>query len=192
MKLPITALSTLLFLSTSSLHAGTKIYQWVDDNGKVHFSDTASPGTSEITADNKNLFSADILKTKALALDNSETETETVAQPNQKTEPINTTPEKIMKYKATITSPQNDVAIRSNEGTIEVHVQTTPERKNGQKLQLFLDGQKLGSPQISPTIRALNIDRGTHQVQVLLLDEKGKSLAKTQVVTVHLQRVSAN
>ena len=96
----------------------------------------------------------------------------------------------VIIYQATITSPQDDSAIRSNDGTLDIHVTTTPEKQNNQKLQLFLDGKRLGTPQISPTIRALNIDRGTHQVQVHLLDEEGKLLAKTQIVTVHLQRAT--
>ncbi|WP_413691972.1 hypothetical protein [Psychromonas sp. KJ10-2] len=95
-----------------------------------------------------------------------------------------------VKYQAEIVYPQDDTAIRSNEGTLEINVKTTPEKESTQLLQLYLDGQALGSPQISPTIRALNVDRGTHQVQAHLIGEDGQVLATTQIVTVHLQRIS--
>ena len=164
-------LSILLCFYATLTSAETKIYHWVDEKGKSHFADTAPPGTAEIIVKNKNL----------------------VSTPQQQPDRANNTDrnkEEIIKYLAEITTPKDDVAIRSNNGTLEVHVKTTPEKKSNQRLQLFLDGQSLGLPQISPTIRALNVDRGTHQIQVKLLDEANNILATTQVVTIHLQRIS--
>lgn len=166
-------LSILLFFYATLASAETKIYHWVDADGKTHFADTAPPGTAEIIIENKNLVS-------------------TPQQQPKRTSNTSTNKEEIIKYQAEITTPKDDVAIRSNNGTLEVHIKTTPEKESTQRLQLFLDGQALGSPQISATIRALNVDRGTHQVQAKLLDEGNNILATTQVVTVHLQRVSIN
>ncbi|WP_022940930.1 DUF4124 domain-containing protein [Psychromonas hadalis] len=179
MKLSLLFFTGLFYLFSSlSLAAEMKIYHWVDEDGKVHFSDTATPGTEEIIIKNNNLFSSGLKEKKQatsvaneLSLDEFSDEEKT-----------------IINYQATITSPEDDKPLRSNNGTIDIHVVTEPEKENTHKLQLYLDGKKLGSPQISPTMRALNIDRGTHQIQVHLLDENGKLLAKTQVVTVHLQR----
>ncbi|MCP4320309.1 MAG: DUF4124 domain-containing protein [Psychromonas sp.] len=174
MKFSLSIISTLLYLFSSIAIAGdTKIYHWVDENGKIHFSDTAVPGTEQINVKNNNLLSSG------------------EADSNEKDAVFNKLSiddKEYIKYQATITSPEDDKPLRSNDGTINIHVATEPEKENTQKLQLYLDGKKLGLPQISPTMRALNIDRGTHQVQVELLDENGKVLAKTQVVTVHLQR----
>jgi len=154
--------------------ATSKIYHWVDENGKSHYSDTAALGTQEIQVVNKNIITSDNL------------------QPG--TTPKNTaavTPEPAIIYQVDIISPEDDHPLRSNDGSIDIQVKTTPEKEPTQKLQLFLDGKALGSPQISSTLRAENIDRGTHQVQVQLLDKSGKVLARTQVVTIHLQRVSS-
>jgi len=164
-------LSLLLCFYTTLVPAETKVYHWVDVDGKNHFADTAPPGTAEIIVENKNLIAVP------------------QQQPQQIPTPIEVEKEMI-KYQAEITSPQDDMAIRSNNGTLEVHVKTTPEKESSQRLQFFLDGQALGEPQISPTIRALNIDRGTHQIQAKLLDEASNILATTQVVTIHLLRVS--
>ncbi|WP_028862285.1 DUF4124 domain-containing protein [Psychromonas aquimarina] len=179
MKYSTFCTAALIFLCSSIVTAAeTKIYHWIDEDGNSHFSDTAVPGTEEVTVKNENLFSSDTaLKTDSedndLSLDDEFADSEPAVE-----------------YQATITSPQDDMALRSNDGTINVHVKTTPEKENTQKLQLYLDGKALGSPQISPTMSARNIDRGTHQVQVHLLDEKGNVLAKTQIVTVHLQRAT--
>ncbi len=178
MKFSLLITSTLLYLFSSlAIAEDTKIYHWVDENGKIHFSDTAVPGTEQINVKNNNLLSSGEAES-----------TENDAVINELSLDDESDNEEVIKYQATITSPKDDKLLRSNDGTIDIHVVTEPEKENTQKLQLYLDGKKLGSPQISPTMRALNIDRGTHQVQVELLDENGKVLAKTQVVTVHLQR----
>lgn len=176
MKNRLFYLSTLIFLTFSiSAFAETKVYHWVDEDGNSHFSDTPTPETEEVTLNQQNVLPENKIKAQDLSIETGS------AQKNE-----------VIKYQASITSPEDDSSMRSNDGTINVHVTTTPEKENNHKLQLFLDGIALGQPQISPTIRALNIDRGTHQVQVHLLDENGQVLAKTQVVTVHLQRVNVN
>lgn len=177
MKFSAVLLSSLLYLYTSLLQAETKVYYWVDDSGKMHFSDTAAPGTEEITTTSQNLLSSDRVASKTTDSNSDAVNTESQEMA-------------VIDYKADIISPKNDMPIRSNNGTLEIHVKISPEKENTQKLQLYLDGTALGSPQISSTIRALNIDRGTHQVQVYLLDEKGKTLTKTQIITVHLLRAS--
>jgi hypothetical protein len=164
----------LCSIFSSMATATTKIYYWVDEDGKRHYSDTAELGTTEINVVNKNIITSDNV------------------QPA--TKPKNTAvvkEEPAIIYQADITSPENDSPLRSNDGSINIQVKITPEKKSTQKLQLFLDGKALGNPQISSTIRAANIDRGTHQIQVQLLDESGKVLARTQIVTLHLQRISS-
>jgi len=158
---------------SSTTAATTKIYHWVDKNGKSHYSDTAAIGTAEIQVVTQNIITSDNLQP--------------VITPKNAAA---VTAEAAIIYQAEIISPENDRPLRSNDGSINIQVKTTPEKTPTQKLQLFLDGNALGSPQISSTIRAENIDRGTHQVQVQLLDESGKVLARTQLVTIHLQRIS--
>ena len=180
MKHCVLCLTSLILFFSSALTAETKIYHWVDKQGKSHFSDTADPGAKieEISVSEQNL------------LFNNSSQAPADVQENELLPEREQEKQEAILYQASITSPQDDSSIRSNDGTLEIHVTTMPEKQNNQKLQLFLDGKTLGEPQISPTIRALNIDRGTHQVQVYLLDEQGKTLAKTQIVTVHLQRAT--
>jgi hypothetical protein len=170
-------LSLLIFFYSGLTLAETKVYTWIDEKGKSHFSDTAPPGTAEVFVETQNLISSPIMKDRTSKGNSEQT---------------NTTPQKVIHYEANIVSPQDDIAIRSNEGALEIHVETMPEKLSTQQLQLYLDGQKLGSPQISPTIRALNVDRGTHQLQVYLLDEAGQTVTKTQIVTIHLLRATIN
>lgn len=163
-----------LCIAFSSLTAATtKIYHWVDENGKSHYSDTADLGTEEIHVINENIVTSN----------NVQPPTMTKNTASLKDEPA-------IIYQADIISPEDNRPLRSNDGSINIQVKITPEKNPAHKLQLFLDGKALGKPQISSTILASNIDRGTHQIQVQLLDESGKVLARTQVVTLHLQRIS--
>lgn len=177
MNFSLLSLASLICLCSafsSMTAATTKIYHWVDDNGKSHYSDTADLGTKEIQVVNKNIVTSFNVQ---------------LATTPKNGTTVNEQPAII--YQADIISPENDRPLRSNDGSINIEVRTTPEKQPTQKLQLFLDGKALGSPQISTTILAANIERGTHQVQVQLIDESGKVLARTQVVTVHLQRTSS-
>jgi len=167
-------MSTLLYLSAPLVNGNEmKIYRWVDEEGKTHFSDTAVPGTDEVEVKENNLLFSDTVKVASADKTNDENHDKAV-----------------INYQVNITSPADNQALRSNNGNIDIHVAIEPAKKHTQTLQLYLDGKKLGNPQISPTIQVQNIDRGTHQVQVELLSKSGKVLAKTPIVTVHLQRTS--
>ncbi len=181
MKFAALCLTGFFYLVSPLVSASdTKIYHWVDEDGKIHFSDTAVPGTEQLSISEQSISSDKKEKKQS---------TNSTVDELSLDEPLAQEQENIT-YQATITSPEDDKALRSNDGSIDIHVITEPEKENTQKFQLYLDGKALGEPQISSTMRALNIDRGTHQVRVHLLDENGKVLAKTQVVTVHLQRAT--
>ena len=170
--------TTLIFIFSSTVIAESKIYHWVDKNGENHFSDTAAPETNpeEINIRNQNL----LVNTQENQAQNTEIQLEVPnSQPN-------------ISYKADITSPLEGATIHSNEGTINIQVSIMPEKKIDDTLQLYLDGKKIGTPQLSATMRALNIERGNHQVQVFILDKAGNILTKTQIVTVYVQRTIAN
>lgn len=174
-KFFVTYLSTLLFLMLTVMQVQAKVYHWVDGNGINHFSDT-SPSTEiqALEVENKNV----ILTTYKQSPSTHQSIEKNKAIPIKQT------------YDAKIVSPKEDMAIRSNNGTLVINVTIKPEKKSNQLLQLLLDGLVFGKSQTSTTIRALNVDRGTHQLQVQLLDSEGKVLTKTQIVTVHVQRAA--
>lgn len=187
MKQFAVCLASIIFFFSSAITAENKIYHWIDDQGKNHFSDTIDPGekSEEFTVRDQNLL---VNKYTSHELEEErDHENELLTSP-----PFSKNQAQTYTYEATITSPTDGASIRSNNGTLTIQVATTPEKLNTQKLQLILDGQKLGEPQISTTIGALNIDRGTHQVQVQLLAENGSVLTTTQIVTIHLLRVTVN
>ncbi|WP_257275004.1 MULTISPECIES: DUF4124 domain-containing protein [unclassified Endozoicomonas] len=86
----------------------------------------------------------------------------------------------------TITRPANDSTVRDN-GNFTVEVSLEPRLASGHSLSLSIDGVQQGKPQRKTQFKLKNVDRGTHQLSVAILDRNGKTL-KTANSTVHVQR----
>ena len=86
-----------------------------------------------------------------------------------------------------ITSPADDEAIRANDGRLTVTVQVSPALKRRHLLELHMDGKKIAETQ-SGRFELDNIDRGTHSLQVHVVDENGKTLVSSKPVSFHLLR----
>ena len=87
-----------------------------------------------------------------------------------------------------ILAPKNQATIRNNQGDIALELQTAQPLANNQFIQLVLDGEKL-MPQKELQIILKNIDRGSHQLQVLLL-EGNQVLYRSKQITIYLHRAT--
>ena len=168
--------SVIIYLSSSFIIAEGKIYTWIDENGKSHFSDNAPVDAKEV-----------ILKETNLVSDDRHIKKSTKPAP-QSIAPVEK--KKNILYQVSISNLQNEPTIRANNGSFPVNVAISPELEEDHKFQLYIDNVKVGEPQVSTTILAENVDRGTHQIQVFLIDKKETVVAKTKIITVHIQRVS--
>ncbi|WP_459742695.1 DUF4124 domain-containing protein [Pseudomonas sp. 3A(2025)] len=86
--------------------------------------------------------------------------------------------------------PEPDATLRNMEGNLIVTVSSDPALQEGHAYRLLLDGQPVGEPGRSPVFPLSNIDRGTHQLSVEILDQNGQLLEKTPNQPFHLQRQS--
>lgn len=87
----------------------------------------------------------------------------------------------------TIVDPDNDAAVRANNGQITVTVSLLPPLSGEHQLRLLMDGKPVG--QTSGTIFSIeNIDRGTHSLLLEVVDAAGESLQQSSVTTFHMQR----
>lgn len=84
--------------------------------------------------------------------------------------------------------PEPDAIVRSVEGNLIVTVSSEPALQEGHAYRLLLDGQPVAAPGRSPVFPLSNIDRGTHQLSVEILDQDGHLLEKTPNQPFHLQR----
>jgi hypothetical protein len=86
--------------------------------------------------------------------------------------------------------PEPDATLRSTAGEIIVSVTSEPGLQKGHRYRLLLDGQPTAEPGISPVFALNNIDRGTHQLSVEILDEQDRTVERTANQPFHMQRIS--
>ncbi len=89
-----------------------------------------------------------------------------------------------------VVAPPDDTALRSNAGNLRVLAEVLPKLKNGHRLQLLLDGEPQGAPVHRSEFLLENIDRGTHELAVRIVDEAGHTVATGAPNTVHILRHS--
>ena len=108
-------------------------------------------------------------------------------------QPPSTAPEPAVKetefsYESvSITGPANDATIRDNEGNISISVESTPGLRKDHHYLLKMDGKPVGEGS-SRTFSLNNVDRGSHNFIVQILDQDKKVLIESKSVVVHLHR----
>lgn len=164
------------FLSTSAFAA---LYQYIDEKGNVNFSDTPIPGGKQIKQNQPSVAPA------PKRMFNK--------QPEKEKKPTEQKSKKAERYKfVKISSPGDDKPLRSNNGDVTIVVNLSPklQTKFKHKLKLKMDGKTLKNTWSSNTISLKSVDRGTHKISVIVVDNKGKKLKQSKTSTFHLLRHS--
>lgn len=89
-----------------------------------------------------------------------------------------------------ILAPEPDSTVRDIEGNLNVTVTNEPELQPDHLYRLLLDSKPYGEPTRSPVFPLTNIDRGTHQLSVEIIDQYGRVLERTPNQPFHLIRIS--
>jgi hypothetical protein len=157
----------LLILSTNCL---ATVYRWVDENGKVHYSDEPK-ANAEVIEINEETQNSIAIKTPPKA---------TIA-PKEDTQ---------ISYKISIVSPQEEATIRDNNGEFTVNVSVSPQLPRGVKMILLVDGVAALEPQTSPIFKLTGIYRGEHNLVVNVVTQNGKVLASSSPRKIFLHQAS--
>ncbi|MDH4554045.1 DUF4124 domain-containing protein [Pseudomonas sp. BN417] len=86
--------------------------------------------------------------------------------------------------------PEPDATIRDMEGNLIVSAMSEPGLRANHSYRLVLDGQPVAEPGRSPVFPLQNLDRGTHQLAVEIIDEQGRMVERTPSQPVHIMRTS--
>lgn len=160
---------SLLVITSTQAHANsTKIYVWRNADGVLVYSDSPKPGAEEVKVNKANNFTSSI-----------DTSILDVA-PNVVQE----------QFKVHISQPTNHATIRDNTGSVYVQGNVTPTFKQNLKIQLLLDNTPHQLPQTNAMFLLKNIERGEHQLQMQLINEKGKVIALSTPVTFYMHKSS--
>jgi hypothetical protein len=91
-----------------------------------------------------------------------------------------------------ILSPTGDSVVRNNNGdvTLQVEVEPALQVEAGHRLAVALDGTLLEGRFTGDRLTLNNVDRGTHQVAVMVVDGQGKVLIRSTPLSFHMKRHS--
>lgn len=158
-------------LLASALPALAGVYSYVDAEGNRVFTDRpAGQMAEEVRLKPSNSMPAPPVQAAP------------TAGPAVKATPID--------YRLHIISPTEDEAIRNNAGTVNVTLQAEPALQPGHAYQVLLDGQPFGAPAEQAEFELSNVDRGTHQLAVAVIDEQERELQRSAIRSFHLLRTS--
>lgn len=148
---------TILALYLPLLNAET-VYKTVDEDGNIIFTDKPSADSEEI-------------KLKELqTIDNPNPAQ--YRPPSKKSKPID---ESNVYKTLLITNPTDGSGIRNNAGNVTISVSLQPGLRSGHSIVIKMDGKEISNG--SATSASLsNIDRGSHNIDVSVVNSAGKSL----------------
>ena len=159
-------------LSLLALPVSAGIYTYIDEQGNRVFTDRPGGRAAE-SVDSRSINS----------------------MPAQPTAPPATPDEAPRENKFTyrlleIVQPEHDTTLRNNAGELSVSVTSDPALQPGHLYRLLLDGSPIAPATSEPTFALGNIDRGSHQLIVEVVDDKGQTLQSSPPRTFHLLRTS--
>ena len=161
----------LLSALSGTAASGEPAWTWVDANGTVHFSDRPQPGARQVEL--------------------------TGAQGFGSTAPVRTAPratnpgEQAGPYQAIdIVSPAEQETLWNIGTMLNVQVRFQPDLQPGHRYDLVFDGQRRSVNTTSPRVALPDVFRGTHTLQIVVIDGAGVELTRSPPRTFFVQQTS--
>ena len=164
----------LLAACLIALSASAEVFTYIDAQGNRVFTDQPGSGNA---------------KRVPLATSNRMSTSPTGAAPVIAEKRTETKP--LFRYDMLrVLVPEPDATIRSSAGELIVSITSEPGLQRGHRYRLLLDGQPTAEPGPSPVFALSNIDRGSHNLSVEILDEHGRIVERTANQPFHMLRIS--
>lgn len=164
----------LLAACLIALSASAEVFTYIDTQGNRVFTDQPGSGNAKrVPLATSNRMSAN--PTGAAPV---------IAEKRTETKPL-------FRYDMLrVLVPEPDATIRSSAGELIVSITSEPGLQRGHRYRLLLDGQPTAEPGPSPVFALSNIDRGSHNLSVEILDEHGRIVERTANQPFHMLRIS--
>lgn len=163
----------LLYLLTClwALHAHAGVYTYIDQDGNRVFTDQPPSDKAE---------RIELAPSNAMS---------PVTQ--QASSPVQAVRKTAPAYQVLrILIPEPDATIRDPAGKLIVTANSEPALLAGHTYRLILNGQPMGDAGRSPVFALENIDRGTHQLSIEIIDADGRIIERTPAQPLHMKRIS--
>jgi hypothetical protein len=164
----------LAFLCQSGLAHAQAVWTWTDSNGTVHYSDRPVTGAREVQLSGPQTYTAPTRGATPAATE----------QPQ--------TPPPTSYRTLTIASPAADETFTNIGGTLSVRVALDPPLAAVHRIDLYVDGQRLGQETLTTSFTLVDVPRGTHTLQAVIVDAATRAvIQRSEVRTFFVQQTSA-
>lgn len=152
------------------------VYRHIDAQGNVVYSDEAKLGER-----------VDLKPVTVIDAERSDGASPTPAMPSGVVTPQS-------EYsRFAIVSPNDEQTIPTGQaGNVQVQLAIEPALRQGDRVQLRVDGNLRQSPMHTRVFALTQLERGEHRLQAELVDAQGTVLLATPAVTLYVQRASVN
>lgn len=158
-------------LATPALFAGT--YKWVDENGKVHYSDKPVEGAEEVHLPELPTYDSPEVSLPPIA-ENDDAEKD-----------------KPFSYSTfAFVSPQEEQVFWNIGLKLPVQLQLQPSLRRGDRVKVFLNGQLQAGPTQSLSYTLDGVHRGTWTIRAVIEDANGKTVANAGPVKFFVRQTS--
>ena len=150
------------------------IYKTYDKNGNAVYSDSPSGGAEEVQTREPMVMPAlspDVIRQKLKPVNDKDDG----AEPKD--------------YKVVILKPKADEILLHGGLPFNMEIQNEPRMWKEHHLEVMLDGAKLATDNYSPKIDPVKLDRGTHRLEVKVVNGKGVKVSG-EALDFHVQQHS--
>ena len=165
-------LITILFLASTA--QAVTVYRWVDENGRVNYSDRPGPGAVRIE-----------LSTGAPSPDVGPS-----SPRGQQPAMAPQTPAVASYETLAVLQPASLATLWGTAGRVEVLIGISPDLQPRHSLALYLDGALAEFGFHATEFAIEDVPRGEHTVQAVVLDEADRELLRSAPVTFFVQQTS--
>jgi Domain of unknown function (DUF4124) len=168
--------ATVLFLIAAVAAAGPT-YRWVDAQGQVHYSDRPVEGAQEVQLQSVQSYAPPAIDTTAVA---SNASTQAAATDDA------TAPKSV-----SIVSPTPEQTLWNTGGRLPVAVSVDPALQPGQKVNLYLDGNRVTDGEPGHLAFELSdVFRGEHSLAAAVENAAGTEILRSDTIKFYVQQTS--
>ena len=150
------------------------VYRWVDENGRVNYSDRPGPGAVLID-----------VPTGAPSPDAG------AASPPPQTQAVVLPSSAVTKYETfAVLEPTAGDTLWGTGGKVGIAIGISPVLQPGHRVGLYLDGERAGLAGRATHFEIEAVPRGEHTVRAVVLDAADRELLRSAPVTFFVQQTS--
>lgn len=178
----------------------------VDQHGNTKYSDVPSSTSQTVDLNDKsagistiNSTQSEKLVQEAIKKDNTAKEAVVDEKNPKEVNPVGETAvvmdavkKEKMPYSVFQMTTPIDQQTFQNERSIPVDFKVDPALQEGDLIQVFVDGNAVGSPVHATHVEVAGLNRGSHQFHGVLINDKKSILKQTPPITIFIHYANAN